>query len=58
MKTVKRIYLSTLAMSSGKEKKISQVIIDGNVMTWVGIGWVNEGKATKAQLRTLPRVVD
>jgi len=58
MKTIKRSELSNMKMATGGEKRISQVIIDGSVMQWVGIGWVNEGKATKKQLATLPHVID
>lgn len=57
-RTVKRSELSTFAMLTGNEKRISAVILDGTVRKWVGIGWVDEGKPTKEQKRTLPVVVD
>lgn len=58
MKTIKRSSLSVIAMVHGGERKVKQVIMDDNVMTWVGIGWINEGKPTKAQQLALPKVVD
>ena len=57
-KTIKRSALSKLVMASGIEKRVSAVILDGCVHRWVGIGWVDEGKATASQQRRLPIVVD
>ncbi len=57
-KTITRSQLSKIRMASGGENKISRVILDGVVMTWVGIGWIDEGAPTARQRATLPVVVD
>lgn len=57
-KPVKRSELSTIKMTTGGEKRISKVILDGNVRQWVGIGWVDEGPATEADKLKYPRVLD
>jgi hypothetical protein len=38
-------------------KMPQKVIHDGIVKQWVGIGWVDEGKPTAAQVKLLPKVV-
>lgn len=55
---IKRSELSNLRMVAGNENKYDKVIIDGVVKQWVGIGWVDEGKPTPKQLKTLPIVED
>lgn len=45
-----------MKMVAGREKRISRVIIGKNVHNWIGFGWVDEGKATKAQLKKYPTV--
>lgn len=57
-KAVKRAMLSSLAMTSGNEKRIHSVILDGTVRDWVGFGWIDRGKPTAAQKKVLPVVVD
>ena len=57
-KTIRRRELSTIAMTTGNEKRISKVILDGTVRNWVGFGWVDEGKPTAVQKRTLPTVIN
>lgn len=57
-KTVKRAELSSLAMACGNEKRITRVILEGTVRNWIGFGWIDEGKPTPQQRKTLPRVID
>lgn len=57
-KTIKRSKLSKLSMVAGGEKTASKIILNGTVRQWVGFGWVDEGKPTKHQSKTLPHVVD
>lgn len=56
--TVKRRDLGNIAMVAGNEKRIQAVILDGTVRRWVGIGWVDEGKPTQRQLKTIPTVIE
>lgn len=56
MKKIKRSELSNLRMVAGNEKKYSIVIIDGILKEWVGIGWVDEGRATKSDKIKYPTV--
>lgn len=58
MKTVTRRQVGNIAMVNGGEKKHPRVILDGIVKNWVGFGWVDEGKATAADLKKYPTVVD
>lgn len=46
----------TISMTSGGENKISRVIHDGVVKNWVGIGWVEERKATPSDYFRYPEV--
>lgn len=55
-KTVDSAKLAIHAMTSGNEKKYSTVIDKGDVMTWVGFGWVRGKKATKKDLAQYPVV--
>lgn len=45
-------------MVAGNERRFTRVVVDGRVKCWVGIGWVDEGDPTPAQLRSLPLVVE
>lgn len=56
-RTVKRANLSTAKMTAGNERKYSKVILDGMVKEWVGIGWIDLRKATKADRANIPEVV-
>lgn len=55
---VKRSELAPIKMVAGGEKKHSRVIDGGDVLEWVGFGWVNEGPASDEDRRTCPQVVD
>lgn len=55
---VKRSALSTLRMVAGNEKKYNTVIDNGELRTWVGIGWINDGTATKQDKGKFPIVID
>ena len=57
-KTIKRSKLGLIAMVNGGEKTVEAVILEGEVMRWVGIGWLPEGRPTEEQERELPHVVD
>ncbi len=57
MKTIKRSELSNLKMSTGKNKP-QIVICDGYVKEWVGIGWIDLRKATKADEKKYPKAVE
>ncbi len=49
--------LSKIAMTAGNEKRITKVIdMAPVVLNWVGIGWVNEGVASDADLARYPAV--
>ncbi len=50
--------VGNIAMVNGNEKKHPRVILDGDVMNWVGYGWVDEGKATDADRKKYPTLVD
>lgn len=49
MKTVKRSMLQNIRMTTGGEKRIKKVILDGTVREWVGIGWIDCGVPTTQQ---------
>ena len=57
MKTIPRKDLTNIKMVCSNEKKVDLVIIDGRVMRWVGIGWVDEGVPTPGQKKRLPVAV-
>jgi hypothetical protein len=46
--------VSTLAMTSGNEKKLSKVIHEGILKEWVGIGWIDLRPATKEDSKKYP----
>ena len=48
--------LSTLAMVNGNEKLYKKVIDNGVLKEWVGIGWIELGKATQKDLVNYPIV--
>lgn len=56
-KTIKASECSKIKMVCGNEDRIRQVIDEGEVKEWVGIGWVTIRKATKADYRKLKKVV-
>jgi hypothetical protein len=56
--TVKRSELSSWKMAAGNEKTITQVIFEGRVRDWVGIGWIDMREATSEDFATMPVVVD
>lgn len=57
MRTVTFQEVSIMAMASGGERTISNVIHDGKLMHWVGIGWVEVREATEADKEQHPSVV-
>lgn len=57
-KSVPAFELSNLRMVAGNENKVCQVIDNGRVKTWVGIGWIDEREATEEDVATLPKVSD
>ena len=57
MKTVRSSNVSNIAMTTGGEKKYSIVIDGGVVKEWVGIGWIDLNKATKADRKKYPTVI-
>jgi hypothetical protein len=59
MTRIKRKDVSTIAMVEGGETRISKVVVDGRVMEWVGIGWIDvTDTTTPAERRSLPVVED
>ena len=54
MNKVARKDLTNIAMVCGKEKEISQVIDNGVVKEWVGIGWIELRAATEEDYKTIP----
>jgi hypothetical protein len=58
METIKRSELTNLRMVAGNERKYDNVIIDGVLKNWVGIGWVEIRTATPADKRKYPTLED
>ncbi len=58
MKTVRRNELTNTRMVAGNEEKYGRVIIDGHVHNWVGMGWVDEGEATKEDELAYPMMIE
>lgn len=56
-KEIKASELSNMQMACSSDKP-TRVIMDGDVMQYVGIGWVNEGPATEDDKQKLPIVED
>lgn len=53
---VRRSDLTNIKMVAGNEKKYSKVIDDGQIIEWVGIGWITyDGKLNG---KKYPTVVD
>ncbi len=54
--------LTFLKMSTRPPKAVVdagyRVICNGDVKCWTGIGWVNEGEATREQYDIIPEVID
>lgn len=48
--------LNNLRMVAGNERKYDRVVIDGKVMSWVGIGWIEEREALPSDYDNLPVV--
>jgi hypothetical protein len=49
---------TTIAMTTGGEKKHPVIIRYGDKMQWVGMGWVNEGKASYAERKKYPHLIE
>ena len=49
--------LATIKMTTGNEKLFTRVIDEGIVKNWVGIGWVEEGKADLGDYKKYPCVL-
>ena len=58
IKVICRSDVSTLRMVAGNEKKYSVIILDGSLKEWVGIGWIDIGKASPEDSKKYPTVVD
>ena len=56
-KVVDASKLSTIAMTTGGEKKFTKVVDGGVLKEWVGIGWIDIGKASKEDKLKYPTVV-
>lgn len=56
--TIPRKDLSTLKMVAGGEARLTKVIVDGEVMNWVGFGWVPEGAAETLDYKRYPLAVE
>jgi hypothetical protein len=57
-RTVKRDQLSTMRMVVGNEDIYSSVIDNGHRKDWVGLGWIDCGPATPADIANFPTVVE
>lgn len=55
--TVELSDLASIKMTTGGEKTITRAIVDGNLVCWVGIGWVTEREATQADADAYPVAV-
>lgn len=55
--TVESRELSTRRMGCGGEGKPERVILDGRIMFYVGIGWVDERPATQEDAEAFPVVI-
>lgn len=56
--TVPRKDLSNLKMVAGGETRLTKVIVDGEVMEWVGFGWVPQGAAETSDYQRYPLAVE
>ncbi len=55
---VARRDVTNIAMTAGNEKTYSKVILDGNVVEWVAIGWITIGPAEAEDFAKYPEVSD
>lgn len=55
-KPLKRSQVTNIAMTTGGEKRISKIILDGVVKEWVGIGWIDLEPATPEDYLKIPEV--
>lgn len=55
-KPLKRSQVTNIAMTTGGEKRISKVILDGVVKEWVGIGWIDLREASAEDYLKIPEV--
>ena len=55
-KTIKADKCSIVYMSCHPKVKHTKVIDGGHVLNWVGIGWVDHGKAQEADYKKYPIV--
>ncbi len=56
MRTISASKLSAVAMVGGGERRIHKVVDHGRLMEWVGIGWIDLRRATKADRLKYPKV--
>ncbi len=57
IKTIPAEKCSIMYMSCHPKAKHQRVIDDDHVMNWVGIGWCDEGEATKSDRKKYPIVI-
>ena len=50
--------VSTIAMTTGNEKKFTQIIVKDVVLEWVGFGWIAIGEPDEEDRATLPYVAE
>lgn len=43
-KSIHRHELSKLAMIAGNENRITKIAMEGEILQWIGIGWVTNSK--------------
>lgn len=55
---ISREALTNIAMVTGNEKLVTEVIVDGVVKRWVGMGWINLEPPTKQEWGILPHATD
>jgi hypothetical protein len=58
LNVVKRSELHPVKMGGDNGQKYSRVIDAGITYQWIGIGWMNEGRATAEDKTKLPTIVD
>lgn len=56
-KALKRKDIANSAMVAGNEDEFTEIILDGVVKKWVGIGWVEVRKATQEDYQKIREVV-
>lgn len=57
METINVRKLTNIAMTAGGEKAIKQVIHRGQVVEWVGFGWIDIREPTAEDRTTIPQAV-